>query len=54
MTLNFQQEKEEKLEGDAALNKFFRDIYSDADEDMRRAMMKSFVCLSLAQLMKCL
>lgn len=37
------QEKEEKLDGDAALNKFFRDIYKDADEDMRRAMMKSFV-----------
>uniref|UniRef100_A0A0E0JLD0 Protein SGT1 homolog n=1 Tax=Oryza punctata TaxID=4537 RepID=A0A0E0JLD0_ORYPU len=37
------EEKEEKLDGDAALNKFFRDIYSDADEDMRRAMMKSFV-----------
>ncbi|KAL5228896.1 hypothetical protein ABZP36_017161 [Zizania latifolia] len=36
-------EKEEKLDGDAALNKFFRDIYGDADEDMRRAMMKSFV-----------
>uniref|UniRef100_A0A0D9V339 Protein SGT1 homolog n=1 Tax=Leersia perrieri TaxID=77586 RepID=A0A0D9V339_9ORYZ len=37
------EEKDEKLDGDAALNKFFRDIYSDADEDMRRAMMKSFV-----------
>jgi suppressor of G2 allele of SKP1 len=37
------QEKDEKLDGDAALNKFFREIYSDADEDMRRAMMKSFV-----------
>jgi len=37
------QEKDEKLDGDAALNKFFRDIYKDADEDMRRAMMKSFV-----------
>ncbi|KAK4431419.1 protein SGT1 [Sesamum alatum] len=37
------QEKEEKLDGDAALNKFFRDIYRDADEDTRRAMSKSFV-----------
>ncbi|KAL6627473.1 hypothetical protein ACP70R_031199 [Stipagrostis hirtigluma subsp. patula] len=37
------QEKEEKLEGDAAANKFFQDIYGNADEDMRRAMMKSFV-----------
>ncbi|KAK3008265.1 hypothetical protein RJ639_014951 [Escallonia herrerae] len=35
-------EKEEKLDGDAALNKFFRDIYQDADEDTRKAMRKSF------------
>ncbi|XP_051122878.1 protein SGT1 homolog [Andrographis paniculata] len=37
------EEKEEKLDGDAALNKFFRDIYRDADEDTRRAMSKSFI-----------
>ncbi|CAL9226596.1 unnamed protein product [Arabidopsis halleri] len=37
------QEKDEKLEGDAAMNKFFREIYQNADEDTRRAMSKSFV-----------
>lgn len=37
------EEKDEKLDGDAALNKLFRDIFSNADEDARRAMTKSFV-----------
>ncbi|KAG1335113.1 putative Chaperone binding protein [Cocos nucifera] len=39
----FGKEKEEKLDGDAALNKLFQDIYRDADEDVKRAMNKSFI-----------
>ena len=42
------QEKDEKLDGDAAMNKFFSDIYQSADEDMRRAMNKSFVSSSIS------
>ncbi|RRT84375.1 hypothetical protein B296_00003736 [Ensete ventricosum] len=37
------EEKEEKLDSDASLNKFFQEIYRDYDDDVRRAMAKSFV-----------
>ncbi|KAL8616757.1 hypothetical protein ACOMHN_017794 [Nucella lapillus] len=35
-------EKNEKLEGDAALNQLFQKIYSDSNDDVKKAMMKSF------------
>lgn len=36
------QEEEDKPEGEAAVQQLFRKIYADANEDTKKAMMKSF------------
>jgi len=37
-----EEEKNEKLDGDAGLNQFFQNLYADASDETKKAMMKSF------------
>lgn len=38
-----EEEKNEELEGEAALNRLFQQIYADGSDDVKKAMLKSYV-----------
>ena len=38
-----EEEEKAELEGDAAVNRLFQKIYKDADDDVKKAMIKSYV-----------
>ncbi|PIO62471.1 SGS domain protein [Teladorsagia circumcincta] len=37
-----QEEENEDLEGDAAVNRLFRKLYNEASDDVKKAMIKSY------------
>ncbi|KIH44717.1 SGS domain protein [Ancylostoma duodenale] len=37
-----EEEENEQLEGDAAVNRMFRKLYNEASDDVKRAMIKSY------------